>query len=413
MKKLPALLLSASLLVSSVCGFVPASTTADTNQSITESSDSKYPNDISSVSYKDSVRFTAQKGDDLTLYFNLKKANRTLGLLSELKFTNTYLSYIDYDQYYTDTFVNPINNSDYMFSILFDPTGTTVTDESAVIAFNFKAVRDITTDDVVVNYIIKEFYDSEFNDMNFDCLNIKMVNNSGTSTDTPHIHSAVIHEAVSPTCTTEGWGEWAECSVCGEILTPKITLPAKGHTVVTDPAVAATCTHTGLTEGSHCSECGTVITKQETIPTTDHTPVVDKEIAATCTHTGKTEGSHCSVCGTVITPQEDIPMTAHNYVNGKCTVCGKVEGSADDTDTDTDSTIIDGIYGDVSGDGYVTTKDALIVLRYAIKLVKLDNAQLKLADVNSDGKVNATDALLIQRYGVGISSNPNIGKKYS
>ena len=57
-----------------------------------------------------------------------------------------------------------------------------------------------------------------------------------------------------------------------------------------------------------------------------------------------------------------------------------------------------GVLGDPDGDGKVTNKDALLVLRYTINLAKLDDDQLALCDVNGDGKVTAADSMLIQRY---------------
>lgn len=43
-----------------------------------------------------------------------------------------------------------------------------------------------------------------------------------------------------------------------------------GHTVVITPAVEPTCSETGLTEGTCCSVCGKVITPQSTVPAKDH-----------------------------------------------------------------------------------------------------------------------------------------------
>ena len=67
--------------------------------------------------------------------------------------------------------------------------------------------------------------------------------------------------------------------------------------------------------------------------------------------------------------------------------------------------IIDRVYilGDANGDGRITTKDSLSVLRYAIGLWKDVTEDQKAAlDVDGNGKVTASDALKIQRYAIGL-----------
>ena len=51
--------------------------------------------------------------------------------------------------------------------------------------------------------------------------------------------------------------------------------------------------------------------------------------------------------------------------------------------------------GDVNGDGLLDEGDALLVLRYAAGLEKLDAAQAAAADLDGDGKVSIYDASLI------------------
>jgi len=57
--------------------------------------------------------------------------------------------------------------------------------------------------------------------------------------------------------------------------------------------------------------------------------------------------------------------------------------------------------GDINSDGKITAKDAMLIQRYAVHLIKLDDTQLKAADVNSDGKVTNKDALAILRFTIG------------
>lgn len=53
---------------------------------------------------------------------------------------------------------------------------------------------------------------------------------------------------------------------------------------------------------------------------------VEGNVAATCVNAGSTGDTICSLCNAVIQKATEIPATgAHNYVNYKCTVCGKSE----------------------------------------------------------------------------------------
>lgn len=54
--------------------------------------------------------------------------------------------------------------------------------------------------------------------------------------------------------------------------------------------------------------------------------------------------------------------------------------------------------GDVNGDGYIDSADAMLCLRYSVGLAKLTEEQKKAADVNHDSFVDAGDAIKILRY---------------
>ena len=58
--------------------------------------------------------------------------------------------------------------------------------------------------------------------------------------------------------------------------------------------------------------------------------------------------------------------------------------------------------GDVNFDGEVSADDALLILRFALGLVELDENALAVADVNLDGSVNCVDALLTLRIAMGL-----------
>ena len=102
------------------------------------------------------------------------------------------------------------------------------------------------------------------------------------------------------------------------------------HTEEIDEGVAATCTESGLTEGKHCSECNEVIVAQEVIPALGHTNselVVENNIATTCAVAGSYDNVvYCSVCSAEVSREKvTVDALGHNYVDGKCSRCGKAE----------------------------------------------------------------------------------------
>lgn len=54
--------------------------------------------------------------------------------------------------------------------------------------------------------------------------------------------------------------------------------------------------------------------------------------------------------------------------------------------------------GDVDHNGAVAATDALLVLRYLVGLVSLDESQLALADVDGSGRISTIDAVYILRH---------------
>ena len=65
-----------------------------------------------------------------------------------------------------------------------------------------------------------------------------------------------------------------------------------------------------------------------------------------------------------------------------------------------------GLLADVNQDGSVTSADAILVMRFVVGLIGLDEIQLVLADVNQDGNINAGDAVLTLRKAVGLIPKP-------
>ncbi len=59
------------------------------------------------------------------------------------------------------------------------------------------------------------------------------------------------------------------------------------------------------------------------------------------------------------------------------------------------------ILGDVNGDGYINSGDALEVIKMLTGNAELFDSQQKNGDVNADGKLSSADALILLRYCIG------------
>lgn len=101
-------------------------------------------------------------------------------------------------------------------------------------------------------------------------LGLLCISFTGCSLFSEHKHTVVVDEGAAATCTKGGFTSGTHCSVCGEILSQREAIPAKGHTVVVDEGVAATCTVDGFTAGTHCSECGEILSQREPISAKGH-----------------------------------------------------------------------------------------------------------------------------------------------
>ena len=113
---------------------------------------------------------------------------------------------------------------------------------------------------------------------------------------------------LAPTCTEEGLA-YMVCTRCSEVGEGRV-LPATGHTWDAGEVTAPTCTEEGYTT-VHCTTCGA----EDMINITDalgHDLVVDEAVAATCTQTGLTEGSHCSRCDYKVA-QDVLPALGHDW----------------------------------------------------------------------------------------------------
>ena len=144
-------------------------------------------------------------------------------------------------------------------------------------------------------------------------------------------HTSEVVSGKSATCTDPGLTDGEKCSVCGAVIKEQTEIPAPGHTFETVSGTPATCTESGLTDGEKCSVCGVVIKEQTEIPALGHKSEVIKGKPATCTEKGLTDGEKCSVCGAVIKEQTEIPALGHKseVIKGKpatCTEKGLTDG---------------------------------------------------------------------------------------
>lgn len=62
------------------------------------------------------------------------------------------------------------------------------------------------------------------------------------------------------------------------------------------------------------------------------------------------------------------------------------------------------VRGDADGDGQVTARDALTIIRHSISIESLEDAYSKAGNVDGDEEITARDALNIIRYSIGVTS---------
>ena len=171
-----------------------------------------------------------------------------------------------------------------------------------------------------------------------------------------------------PTEDTEGIMTY-QCTRCGQTMTS--TIPALPHNHRYEKKVVKpTCETDGYDQ--YVCPCGHSYTDNE-VKAAGH-----QWNDATC-EVPKT----CAVCGTVTGPLAD-----HIFERGQCKICGAADTAFK--------------LGDVNGDGTLSYKDALKVLRASIKLDTLTAEQEVLADFDGNGTINYEDALKILRTSIGL-----------
>lgn len=160
------------------------------------------------------------------------------------------------------------------------------------------------------------------------------------------------------------------CADCGEIVAVYADTPA-AHVPEDQPVIIDADCETDGHSRLFCQDCGAVI---EDIITPAYGHYVGEwEIIreATLEAAGERQGV-CLRCGKTVT--EEIPK-------------------------------LEGVRGDVNGDGKVTSADARLILRFSVQLDKpASDAVRLLADVDENGSVNTADARKALRIAVGLDA---------
>ena len=271
-------------------------------------------------------------------------------------------------------------------------------------------------------------------------------------------HTEVIDKGYKPDCFFQGLTDGSHCSVCGEILVPRVPYDdGSGHDftewfVVIEPTFrddgekaricniceyyereiipcrfeSHVCIFTGdeiVTDEPTCTKMGWKLvwcfdpecheTAYHPIPATDHTATIDEAVAPDCENTGLTEGTHCSVCNKVLIAQEVIPATDHTAtideaVAPDCENTGLTEGSHCEVCGEilVKQEIIPALdmIGDVDGDDKITIKDATVIQKSVAGMVNIDDKTFISADTDKDGKITVKDATRIQKFIAGLLS---------
>lgn len=122
-------------------------------------------------------------------------------------------------------------------------------------------------------------------------------------------HSTVTILKVSPTCTENGYSGDIYCTTCQQTLQTGIILPATGHQTDTQPQKLPTCTAAGA-HSYVCDLCGEA--QQIVLAALGHDFIPVPGYHPTCTEPGLTAGAYCSRCDKSY-EQKEIPATGHDY----------------------------------------------------------------------------------------------------
>ena len=127
-----------------------------------------------------------------------------------------------------------------------------------------------------------------------------------------------------------------------------------------------------------------------------------------CALCGETVSEACDlVAGTPVLPTQ----TEKGYTEYVCSVCGYT-AAQDETEAEADRKE-SRFVGDVDNDGSVLANDARLLLRAAVSLEKIGDADVAFSDCNADGEVTAADARLALRASVGLETMERHDYRYT
>ncbi len=221
-------------------------------------------------------------GDEITLDLSIQNNPGIISAYLELNYDSEKLELLDIES--TNLLKDYMGADDfsavpYRFSWDGAALKADITENGIIAKLTFKVLQNLDGNEalVSVSYV-------PGNILNYAADDIDFQTQSGTVGASSHTHS---YQSVltAPTCTEQGYTTYI-CDVpdCSDTYIADY-VPALGHDIVKEAAVAPTCTESGWTEGGYCTRC-------------------DYRIA-----------------------QTEIPATGHNYVDGRCTVCGKLASS--------------------------------------------------------------------------------------
>ncbi|MCD7773186.1 MAG: carboxypeptidase regulatory-like domain-containing protein [Ruminococcus sp.] len=236
-----------------------------------------------------------------------------------------------------------------------------------------------------------------------NCAGTIIYSNSPVSAE--HSYETVI---TAPTCTENGYTTYT-CSLCGDSYTADET-EALGHTTEIQNAKEATITEDGYTGDEVCTVCGEVVKYGEVIPSlskdiTGTINVSDADATTDMTVTAIAEdGTETSVTATSMgeyTIEKLAPGTYTLVASGGKYVPCEYSIEVDTEDITQDVSL--NPYGDVNGDGNVTTADVGLANSHAKGVNLLEDYEFDCADVNIDGSVTTADVGKINSHAKGVA----------
>lgn len=181
------------------------------------------------------------------------------------------------------------------------------------------------------------------------------------------------------TCTEDGETVY-KCTNAGCTKTEITVIPATGHEYESEIAKNATCLEDGIIVYT-CVNCGD--SYKETYAGQHKPYSTNQKVEPTCEEDGK-EGQFCSICHEFIGATTAIPATGHSFENGKCTECGKSDGSVKPA-TPKLTKVVNTIRGPIVYWNAVKNADSYVI--YSL----VNGKWVKIATVDGDEKTSYVD----------------------